>query len=205
MYTEAIASFPYGRTGLNPYDIRRPTPYNETALIGFYNTAAVQAQLGVLTNSAQPAKVFDAHSNRVNMEYVYSGDWDLQTDALIERLLQSGVSVLIYEGLVDWICNYLGVREIAANLPNFTHQAAFNKLSMVEWSPVPALHSVAEQDKREASAVAGAYKCLRTKENGGGRANLCYLELEGAGHVASLDKPMETSLMLAKWMNELGV
>ncbi len=88
-------------TGLNPYDYRTHTPYDESATIGFYNNATVQAELGVIAHPAEKPKLWEVHARRVMMEYVYSGDWDRHTDLLFERLLRSGVSILKYEGMVD--------------------------------------------------------------------------------------------------------
>lgn len=93
------------------------------------------------------------------------------------------------------ICNYLGIRQIMSNLPNHKRQAAFNDLSMVDWVPL----APSDGDRH----VAGAYKCLLTDDNTLHEGNLCYLEIEGAGHITSLDKPVETSLMFARWMHDL--
>lgn len=65
----------------------------------------MQAQLGVIASAADVPKYWPAHSSRVHMEYVYSGDWDRSTDVLFERLLRSGVAILKYEGMVD--CEFL--------------------------------------------------------------------------------------------------
>ncbi|KAK4687542.1 hypothetical protein P7C73_g2582, partial [Tremellales sp. Uapishka_1] len=188
-YTAGLASFPYDQTGLNPYDYRRSTPYDETGVVAFYNNATVQAELGVIEADAAQ-KVWDAHSARVHMAYVYSGDWDVATDFLFERLLRSGVSVLKYEGMVDWICNYIGIRRIMSNLPNFRHQESFNNLSMRDWHP------------QVRGPSAGTYKCLPGDAKSGD-GNLCYVEIAGAGHILSLDKAREGSLMIGRWMHGL--
>lgn len=82
-----------------------------------------------------------------------------------------------------------------SNLPNFKHQAAFNNLSMVEWTP--------QASNKSNRHPGGAYKCLLADNDELHEGNLCYLELEGVGHVASLDKPMETSEMISRWMHDL--
>jgi carboxypeptidase C (cathepsin A) len=76
-----------------------------------------------------------------------------------------------------------------SNLPNYKHQATYNDLEMHDWYP-----------RHTDSEKSGAYKCLPGKK---GEGNLCYLEIEGAGHVLSLDKPREGSLMITKWMKRL--
>ena len=86
------------------------------------------------------------------------------------------------------VCNYLGIRRILANLPGYKRQAAFNDLTMRDWSP--------------RGVKAGVYKCLLGEE-GSGEGNLCYVEVDGAGHELSREKPMEGSVMMAKWMNEM--
>lgn len=95
-----IATFPYTLTGLNNYDYRTSIPYDETSMTFFYNNATVQSQLGVIAPGEQ-AKLWEAHSPRVYIQYTSSGDWDVHTDVLFERLLRSGVSLLVYEGMVD--------------------------------------------------------------------------------------------------------
>lgn len=101
LYTAQAASFPYGEAALNPYDYRRNAAYDESAVTSFYNNATVQAQLGVITSPMAAPKAWYAHSSRVYVEFIYSGDWDGLTDMLFERLLRSGVSILKYEGMVD--------------------------------------------------------------------------------------------------------
>ncbi len=81
-----------------------------------------------------------------------------------------------------------------ANLPNYSHQSEFNELPMLPWLPYPLTKT-----QKEEGADPGAYKCLRGKKSEG---NLCYVEIEGAGHILSLDKPREGSLMIRKWMRD---
>ncbi|WWC71786.1 uncharacterized protein I206_105745 [Kwoniella pini CBS 10737] len=194
LYTAGIAGLPYAQTGLNPYDYRLSAPYNETAIISFYNTPSVQASLGVNASdtTAERGKVWNAHSESIWSAFVYSGDWETKTDGLMGKLLDTGVGVLVYEGMVDWICNYIGLRRIMSNIPNYQRQAAFNQLAMRDWI-------IEIEDK---PTPAGKYKCLKA---GKGKGRLCYLEIDGAGHVLSLDKPREGSLMISKWMNELSL
>ncbi|KAK8864746.1 hypothetical protein IAR55_002002 [Kwoniella newhampshirensis] len=187
-YSSTVASFPYTMTGLNPYDYRISSPYDERGVIAYFNNASVQAVLGVIGKSSDKPLSWEAHSARVWHAYVYSGDWDVQTDVFFERLLRSGVSVLKYEGMVDFICNYLGVREIMAKLPNYERQATFNKLNLSDWAVGGGNKSC------------GAYKCLAGRHEREG--NLCYVEIEGAGHVLSLDKPREGSLMISQWLHK---
>ncbi|ORX36239.1 Alpha/Beta hydrolase protein [Kockovaella imperatae] len=184
LWTDKVSSFPYETTGLNPYDYRRSEPYDETHIIAFYNNASVQAALGVI-QPGQPAKVWESHSRRVAAEFILSGDWDERTDYLFARLLKSGVGILKYEGMVDWICNYLGVRQVMQNLTDYQHQKAWNRIDMKPWYG-------------QGDVSAGRYKCHQHN----GEAPLCYVEVEDAGHVVSTDKPKEGSWLVGKWMND---
>jgi hypothetical protein len=83
-----------------------------------------------------------------------------------------------------------------ANLPGYKYQSRFNDLRMKNWYPIPSA-----ADGRSA----GKYKCLGGEEEGLGQGRLCYVEIDGAGHVLSLDKPKEGSLMISKWMTDLDL
>jgi hypothetical protein len=104
-YTSNIASLPYAQTGLNVYDYRTNDSYDERGIIAYFNNATIQAELGVISDVKDGAKLWEAHSPRVWAGFVYSGDWDIQTDIFFERLLRSGVSILKYEGMVD--CEFI--------------------------------------------------------------------------------------------------
>jgi hypothetical protein len=100
-YTEGIASFPYSQTNLNPYDYRISTPYDERGIISYFNNVTVQSELGVLSPDETRGKKWNAHSQAVWNAFVSSGDWETRTDGLIGMLLDEGVGVLMYEGMVD--------------------------------------------------------------------------------------------------------
>ncbi len=87
-----------------------------------------------------------------------------------------------------------------SNLPGYKDQAAFDNLTVSDWYPEPATDS----SETETGKAPGSYKCVLAAE-GSGEGNLCYLEMEGAGHVASRNKPREASLMVSKWMRDLRV
>jgi carboxypeptidase C (cathepsin A) len=203
----------------------------------YWNNATVQYDIGVLSSLDQEPRKWEAHAFLVHQAYIRSGDWDVRTDFLFERLLRSGVGILKYEGMVDCelgfsptsfpsmhypfftlattlvrsrmlaperysmgfpilltsldICNYLGIRKIMANLPEYKHQDVFNSLTMEKWYP-----------HRGDKHPAGKYKCLKGEE-GSGEGTMCYLEIDDAGHVLSLDRPREGSLMISKWMRDL--
>ena len=97
------------------------------------------------------------------------------------------------------VCNYLGIRKIMADLPNYKHQSTFNEIEMQEWRPEGPTSM-----ETSTSKPSGAYKCLLA-ETGSEEGNLCYLEIEEAGHVLSVDKPSEGSVMISKWMRDLSL
>jgi len=149
----------------------------------FYNNASTQVALGVIPELGSPLVKWYPHSPYVQLEFTTSGDFYARTDYLIERLLRSGIDVLKYEGLVDWICNFLGVRKAISNLPGYAHQEAFNKLRFTPWKPF--------------GDYAGEHKCLRGNASEG---LFCYLEIEEAGHIVAKNKPQEASRMIDNWV-----
>lgn len=95
------------------------------------------------------------------------------------------------------ICNSLGMRDVMSSLPSYSHQQAFNRLNYTPWLPL--------------GEKAGAYKCiednsvsdmrseaLESRSETGG--TLCYLEMDGAGHIVAKDKPKEAVQMISGWM-----
>lgn len=105
MFCSAAASYHYLARGYNPYDYRTTVPYPETLIQQFYNDISVQHELGVVSNVSESGPVpWNAHSVTLGTEFQLSGDFYAKTDYLIERVLRSGVDILIYEGMVDCAC-----------------------------------------------------------------------------------------------------
>lgn len=73
-----------------------------------------------------------------------------------------------------------------SSLPSYAHQEAFNDLEYTLWAPF-----VSGERK-------GAYKCFADSESSDGM--LCYLEIDGAGHMVAHDKPREVNKLISNWM-----
>lgn len=84
------------------------------------------------------------------------------------------------------ICNYIGIRDVMFSLPSYADQEEFNNLDFKLWTPFAG------------EGRAGVYKCLNNTESSDGM--LCYLEIDGAGHQVTHDKPREANRMLTNWM-----
>ncbi|KZP05946.1 alpha/beta-hydrolase [Athelia psychrophila] len=178
----------YKMHGYNSFDWRTKISYPEDLITQFYNNVSTQIALGVLPASASVAIQWHAHSSYVNLEFTTSGDHWTRTDYLIERILRSGIDVLKYEGLVDWTCNFLGIRHLMSHLPGYAHQEVFNGVDLTPWAPF--------------GKYAGEYKCLRGSSSEG---LLCYLEIEEAGHIVAHNKPREAAWMIDNWVQRRTV
>jgi len=60
------------------------------------------------------------------------GDWMGNFALDIPLLLQNNVSVLIYSGTEDWICNYLGGQNWVNNL-DWPGKKQFNSINLQPW------------------------------------------------------------------------
>jgi len=195
MWCDEATNFPYLHPGYNPYDYRTKVPYPEQLQTAFYNNRSVQIELGVINEENMETVKWAPHVETIATEYRISGDFAKRTDYLMERMMRAGVDVLKYEGMVDWICNFLGVREVMENLPGYTHQKAFNKAEMTPWSPL--------------GEHAGSFKCYRAsssvvedaQDSSKQEGKLCYLEMSDAGHIVAINKPEESAWMIANWIH----
>lgn len=102
MFCLAAVSFHYLARNYNPNDYRTTEPYPEAHLTRFYNNASVQFQLRVVSDPTTRSLVkWQPHSSAIGTQFQMSADFFKRTDYLVERLLTSGLDVLIYEGMVD--------------------------------------------------------------------------------------------------------
>ncbi|KAF7980745.1 hypothetical protein HWV62_36771 [Athelia sp. TMB] len=180
----SVVNFHYSAHGYNPYDWRTKTPYPEDLMNRFYNNASTQVALGVISELGSTLVKWSAQSQYVQLEFMTNGDFFARTDYLVERVLRSGIDVLKYEGLVDWMCNFVGVRHVVSHLPGYAHQEAFNALQPTPWAPF--------------GISVGEKKCLRGNNTEG---LLCYLEIEEAGHYVALNKPREAAWLINNWVH----
>ncbi|SGZ24162.1 BQ5605_C023g09710 [Microbotryum silenes-dioicae] len=179
-----VLGAPFDNTGLNPYDVTKkcdrspskdgPLCYKEASWLPIYlNRPDIRAKLGVHAK----AKPFEECSDSVHTAFLLSGDWVVNTPAVLSDLLESGIKSLLYVGDNDFICNYLGVRNWTTAM-KWSGQDQYSKAPFHEF-------------RMPNGTVVGL-----TKSSG----PLTYLEVEGAGHMVPRDKPDEALEMIKTWI-----
>eukprot|EP00455_Lapot_gusevi_P010206 TRINITY_DN1459_c0_g1_i12.p1 TRINITY_DN1459_c0_g1~~TRINITY_DN1459_c0_g1_i12.p1 ORF type:complete len:304 (+),score=103.14 TRINITY_DN1459_c0_g1_i12:308-1219(+) len=103
----AAELMPVTFTGVNPYDVRtqctvQPLCYDFTLLPKFLQKPDVIQALGVQGHTWTDC------NRLVTMELVFAGDWMLNFASDIPQLLTSNISVLVYNGEYDFMCNWYG-------------------------------------------------------------------------------------------------
>lgn len=104
-------------------------------------------------------------------------DWFTPCDAYLPPMLEAGISHLIYSGVEDFICNYLGGHDWSSHMP---------------WSQQDKYNSEAMQDWKVGGHVAGRFKSA---------GPLTFLEVDGAGHMVPMNQPEHALAMLKAFMN----
>jgi len=156
----------------NVYDIRIPCEdpplcYDFSAQSNFMNSPTVQKALGV------------------NMEWedcgslvhtLLLGDWVTNMEEKIPDLLAAGYQVLVYSGVDDYICNYVGGYMWVSEM-NWPGQSTFNTAPFVDWNVN--------------GQVAGQSKTA---------SNLVFLQVNNAGHMVPMDQPQNALDMLNRFL-----
>jgi len=161
----------------NVYDIRLPCSdpplcYNFDYLGRFLNQAKVQQALGVV-----PPREWVECDTLAHL--LLTIDWFENYETEVPAILAANVSVLVYSGMLDFICNYLGGEAWTAKMP-WTGQAAFNAANFTSWNVN--------------SSVAGYVKAAE---------GLTFLEVVNAGHMVPMDQPANALDMLRRFLNNL--
>lgn len=94
-------------------------------------------------------------------------DWSF----LIGPLLDDGIGVLIYAGMNDYICNYLGNRAMA---------------SALKWKGASEFAAAKEAEWEKGAASVKAW------------GGLVFMGIKAAGHMAPMDQPANT-LKMVDW------
>jgi carboxypeptidase C (cathepsin A) len=105
------------------------------------------------------------------------GDWITNLDVHIPNLLANNIRVLVYSGMLDFICNYVGGDMWTSNL-EWPGKTAFNESPFNNWTV---------QGK-----VAGYAKAAK---------GLTFLEIANAGHLAPMDQPVNTLDMVYRLLS----
>jgi carboxypeptidase C (cathepsin A) len=155
--------------GLNYYNIKAPCVgslcYNFDTITKYLNMASTKNTLGV------PSKVTWAACNNAGTPFIpvdevtsYASD--------IPVVLEAGYKVMIYSGMLDLICNYMG-------------GAAW--LESISWPGASGFNGLQLQDWNVGGSVAGHYKTYN---------NLTFVEVEEAGHMVPHDQPANALVLI---------
>lgn len=162
---------PYSLGGLNPYDIRLPCGdsdlcYDFTHIEKFLRLDSTRQALNVREDS----RPWESCNMEVNADF--SGDWMREFDGLIGPMLEDGLSVLIYAGDCDFICNYMGNEAWTLDL-DWAGRDGFRAAPQQDWTPTSG----------PASGLSRSY------------GGLTFLRVYEAGHMVPMDQP-ETALAM---------
>jgi len=106
------------------------------------------------------------------------GDWVNDLSVHVNSLLDDfNIDVLVYSGMLDFICNWQGGEYWTNDVP-WSGQQQFTTMRYTDW--VMGGNSTA----------VGHYKRLR---------NFTFLKIENAGHMVPLDQPQVALAMLTKF------
>ena len=93
------------------YDIRElsPDPFPYNFYVKYLNTPAIQAAIGAVQN-------FSDYSNTVGTAFGTTGDDGRESNTIedMRKLLEQGITVMMYTGDADYNCNWLG-GEVVSN------------------------------------------------------------------------------------------
>jgi len=175
-YCNLFLTTPYSKTGLNPYDIRRPCGenalcYNFTSVENFLNAPSTRAALHVSD------KVDEWVSCNTAVNVMFANDWMRDFQQVLVPMLESGIRVLIYAGDVDFICNWMGNKAWTQQL-SWSGKSAFNGEVDVAWQYTDALTSTQKQGG-----------LVRTGAAKVGKGSLTFLQVFEAGHMVPMDQP----------------
>lgn len=169
-------------TGRNPYDISDPCRsgietlcYSLTDEISAYlDRADVRKLVGA--ESIEAIGQFQSCNSRVLTEFYRHRDPFVDNRRHLALLLESGVRLLIYNGDLDFLVNYVGHQK-SVDTMQWGGQAAFLSQPLREW------------------IVNGQPAGLTRSADG-----LTWATVYRAGHMVPWDKPIEAQVMLHRWL-----
>jgi len=162
-------------SGLNVYDIREqcedpPLCYDFSLVSSFLQQPDVIAALNVAGHSWVDCNML------VNLEFVFAGDWMLNFADDLPALLAANISVLVYNGEYDYICNWYGSNAWVHGFDWFGHDQ-FNRAQNITWNV----------DNEEAGSSVSAL-------------GLTFLRVKDSGHMVPLNQPKRALSMLGTFM-----
>jgi len=185
-YCNLEETTPYYKTGLNPYDIRRPCGdnslcYDFSSTETFLNLPSTREALHV----SAKAGPWTECNGAVNAVFVK--DWMRNFQQNLIPMLEDGIRVLIYAGDVDFICNWMGNKAWTLNL-TWSGKSAFNAAADQDWVFPSSQGSVKGGKVRSATA-------------GKGKGSLTFLQVFEAGHMVPMDQPEAALAMLNAFLS----
>ncbi|KAI6006471.1 serine carboxypeptidase [Pisolithus marmoratus] len=149
--------------------------WTKVACIDHFDALACTAATDFCNN--QLVGPFDATgTNDVGAAFASMMDEYHPSDSYVAELLERGVRVLVYVGVYDWICNWIGNERWTLAM-TWSGQEQFVKQPLTDWYVN--------------GNVAG-----RTRS----AAGLTYATVNEAGHMVPYDKPEEALEMVKRWL-----
>ncbi|BGP06618.1 hypothetical protein JCM10049v2_002442 [Rhodotorula toruloides] len=191
VYCETRLTSPYFATGRSSYDMTKFGEYEEEKWIAeWLNREDVRHELGVdLDPHGHGVKKFKGCSGKVFNHFDATGDGVKPSHPHVASLLNSQISVLLYVGTKDFICNWYGNNEWALQL-EWDGAGEFREKELRSW------YASADEEKGEEGKRAGVFR------QAGGFA---FATVEGAGHFVPYDKPREALALFNRWVFERKV
>src|SRR5699024_465424 len=108
-----------------------------------------------------------------------NNDEERSAKFILPLLLDAGINILLYNGEYDLICNWIGTRDFAAHLTNWSGDEDFNNATYADW-------------KLNDGSIVGHYKRY---------SGLIELMVYNAGHMSPFDQREPTQDMLNRFLD----
>ncbi|TVY82157.1 Carboxypeptidase S1 [Lachnellula suecica] len=151
---------PLSNANFDVYDIREPSndPYPPETYVTYLQSSKVMTAIGAKATYAEcPDAPYEGFAN--------TGDDSRSFLATLSTVVQSGITVLLWAGDADWICNWFGGLAVA-NAITYSGSTAFNAKAVTNYT----VNGVA----------GGTFKTVN---------NLSWLRVFGAGHEVPYYQP----------------
>ncbi|KAL5118868.1 hypothetical protein ACEQ8H_003191 [Pleosporales sp. CAS-2024a] len=139
-------------SGRDEYDMREltPDPFPYSYYVDYLNLASVQKAIGAYQN-------YTESSHTVGGAFVNTGDDERESNTIedVRKMLAAGVSVTLYYGDADYICNWLGGQVVAEEI----NAAGYGDAGFVDvWTSDRIVHGQVRQS--------GLFSFVRIYESG---------------------------------------
>ncbi|KAI6127217.1 peptidase S10 serine carboxypeptidase [Pisolithus sp. B1] len=179
-------------SGLNPYDVHLvcdpeengPLCYRQMSWIERYmNIPEVKAAIGVA-----PQRLFKACNMGVNLAFLRQGDsmWDMP--ASLPKLINSRIQLLVYAGVTDMMCNFIG-KECWLEVLHTDFLDKFLDAPTKVW--------ITSSLKKVTGTIRSA------GGNGSQAGNITFVTVLEAGHMVPYDQPEAALDLIMKWIFDL--